>query len=156
MTRPPFAAVRAAASPHSPEQEYHAQRIAADISLEALTLIESAFIGECTRREAAHELLRAAGFAAHRNIANRDVVISRACRLSWDEAEERFSDALLIIAAEVETVCSKGVPDIDVTAVALELAEDFLLHWRLVLPLVRRIAQEQRLVRDGLRRLRHA
>ena len=156
MTRPPFAAVRAAATPQLSEREYRAQKIADDIALEALALIGSAFLGECTRREAAHELLRAAGFAAHPNLANREAVISRACRLAWDEAEERFSDAGLIIAAEVENACAKGASDIDATAVAMELAEDFFIHWSLVLPLVRRIAHEQRLVRDGLRRLRHA
>ena len=156
MTRPPFAAVRAAATPQLSEREYRAQRIADEIALEALNLIGSAFLGECTRREAAHELLRAASFAAHPQLADRKAVISRACRMAWDEAEERFSDAFIIIAAEVENACANGAPDIDATAVAMELAEDFCVHWRLVLPMVQRIAHEQRLVRDGLRRLRHA
>ena len=156
MSRPSFAAVRAAASPHVSDREYRAQRIADDIACEALRLIESAFLGQCTRREAAHELLRVAAFAAHPGLADRKAVISRACRLAWDEADDLFSDAFIVIAAEVENALAQGAPDIDATAIAMELAEDFAVHWRLVLPLVRRIAHEQRLVRDGLRRARHA
>ena len=156
MSLPPLAAVRATATPQPSDREYRAQKIADDIALEALRLIESVFLGQCSRREAPHELLRVASFAAHARLADRKAVISRACRMAWDEAEERFSDAFIIIAAEVENACANGAPDIDATAVAMELAEDFCVHWRLVLPMVQRIAHEQRLVRDGLRRLRHA
>lgn len=155
MTRPPFAAVRATATPQFSEREYRAQRIADDISLEALRLIESAFLGQCTRREAAHELLRVAAFATHPGLADRKTIISRACRLAWDEAEKHFSTAAVILEAHIWHLLAEWPSDIDIVEQALELAEELSVHWRLVLPLLRRIEYEHRLVRDGLARARN-
>ena len=149
----PFAEVRAAAAPLT-EPEYRAQRIAEEIAHEASRALESVYLGECSRKEAARELMLAAGFAVAPSWPDRKSIIRRACRLAWDDAEINFSDAAAIISAEIEQICANGGSDLDATEIALDRAEAMGVHWRLVLPLVREIAPQQRMVRA--RMARHA
>ena len=134
------------------DPEYRAQRVAEEIAHEANRALESVYLGQCSRKEAAHELMLAAGFAVPAPWPDRKTVIRRACRLAWDDAEINFSDAAAIISAEIEHICANGGSDLDAMEIALDRAGAIGVHWRLVLPLVREIAAQQRMARAGMAR----